>query len=336
MLGATIAPTKAEASSAVNIIPGRATARVRLPDPSGDARGRDRAGRPDRAGRASSIEFEFIENVGGTLSPADTPLYRALEDFAPEIEAGATLAPIVNAGLHRQPLHARGVRIRRLRLHADADGPAPGRGDSSTRPTSGRRSDDLELAVRCFLHVARTMGEAGVSPPTVRLGGMALRNGILVHSLAHWAAAVRTDDGEVMAWRPAGRRTCPTPSRGMPLLRGVARMAEAALLLPARPAAPARGAAAGRGAGDGRRAGRLGDPRPGRAAEPAASARRRVARRGGGARPGAHGASGLGDRRLPRRRAQGDRGVREGHRRLRRDEGARALRVAHGRARSWC
>ena len=26
----------------------------------------------------------------------------------------------------------------------------------------------------------------------VRLGGMALRNGILVHSMDHWAAAVRT------------------------------------------------------------------------------------------------------------------------------------------------
>ncbi len=31
----------------------------------------------------------------------------------------------------------------------------------------------------------------------VRLGGMALRNGILVHSYDHWAAAVRTPEGEV-------------------------------------------------------------------------------------------------------------------------------------------
>ena len=31
----------------------------------------------------------------------------------------------------------------------------------------------------------------------LRLGGMALRNGLLVHGPTHWAAAVRTDDGEV-------------------------------------------------------------------------------------------------------------------------------------------
>ena len=31
----------------------------------------------------------------------------------------------------------------------------------------------------------------------VRLGGMALRNGIFVHSLDHWAAAVRTPEGDL-------------------------------------------------------------------------------------------------------------------------------------------
>ena len=31
----------------------------------------------------------------------------------------------------------------------------------------------------------------------LRLGGMALRNGLLVHGPTHWAAAVRTDDGEI-------------------------------------------------------------------------------------------------------------------------------------------
>jgi len=36
-----------------------------------------------------------------------------------------------------------------------------------------------------------------MSGTPVRLGGMALRNGILVHSLEHWAAAVRTADGQV-------------------------------------------------------------------------------------------------------------------------------------------
>ncbi len=31
----------------------------------------------------------------------------------------------------------------------------------------------------------------------LRLGGMALRNGLLVHGPTHWAAAVRTRDGEI-------------------------------------------------------------------------------------------------------------------------------------------
>jgi uncharacterized protein YqhQ len=70
-----------------------------------------------------------------------------------------------------------------------------------------------------------------VSAPTVRLGGMALRNGIMVHSLEHWAAAVRTDDGAIRM--ASGRKPdMPGAVTRTPLLRGVARMAEAAWLLP--------------------------------------------------------------------------------------------------------
>ena len=36
-----------------------------------------------------------------------------------------------------------------------------------------------------------------VPPDKLRLGGMALRNGLLVHGPTHWAAAVRAPDGEV-------------------------------------------------------------------------------------------------------------------------------------------
>ena len=38
-----------------------------------------------------------------------------------------------------------------------------------------------------------------VAEDKLRLGGMALRNGLLVHGPTHWAAAVRTDGGEVKA-----------------------------------------------------------------------------------------------------------------------------------------
>ena len=70
-----------------------------------------------------------------------------------------------------------------------------------------------------------------MSAAPVRLGGMALRNGIMVHSLDHWAAAVRTEGGEI---RMASGRKPDMPEAVVrtPLLRGVARMAEAAWLLP--------------------------------------------------------------------------------------------------------
>jgi uncharacterized protein YqhQ len=66
---------------------------------------------------------------------------------------------------------------------------------------------------------------------TIRLGGMALRNGILVHSLDHRAAAVRTPDGEM---RLASGRKPELPDRllRVPGVRGVARVAEIGYLLP--------------------------------------------------------------------------------------------------------
>ena len=70
-----------------------------------------------------------------------------------------------------------------------------------------------------------------MSGTPVRLGGMALRNGILVHSLEHWAAAVRTADGQLKV--ASGRKPdLPDALTRTPLVRGVARMAEAAWLLP--------------------------------------------------------------------------------------------------------
>jgi len=65
----------------------------------------------------------------------------------------------------------------------------------------------------------------------VRLGGMALQNGIMVHSYAHWAAAVRGEDGRVKL-ASGEKPDLPAILTGTPILRGVARMAEVAYLLP--------------------------------------------------------------------------------------------------------
>ena len=62
----------------------------------------------------------------------------------------------------------------------------------------------------------------------IRLGGMALANGVLVHGPTSWACAVRTDDGEIHVAR--GQKRLLPGNR--PLLRGPARLLEALLVLP--------------------------------------------------------------------------------------------------------
>lgn len=68
-------------------------------------------------------------------------------------------------------------------------------------------------------------------PEKLRLGGMALRNGLLVHGPTHWAAAVRTSSGEVKA--ASGRKPrVHGPIEKVPGARGVIRMGEAMLVIP--------------------------------------------------------------------------------------------------------
>jgi uncharacterized protein YqhQ len=64
----------------------------------------------------------------------------------------------------------------------------------------------------------------------IRLGGMALGNGVLVHGPSAWACAIRRDDGTVQI--VARRKRFRASSVGSPLLRGPARLAEAFALLP--------------------------------------------------------------------------------------------------------
>ena len=64
----------------------------------------------------------------------------------------------------------------------------------------------------------------------VRLGGMALANGVLVHGPRAWACAVRTEDGELKV--VAKRKRFRAADVRSPLLRGPARIAEVFALLP--------------------------------------------------------------------------------------------------------
>ena len=64
----------------------------------------------------------------------------------------------------------------------------------------------------------------------VRLGGMALANGVLVHGPHAWACAVRTEDGTLKVVGQHKRIQAARVTN--PLLRGPARLAEAFALLP--------------------------------------------------------------------------------------------------------
>jgi uncharacterized protein YqhQ len=66
----------------------------------------------------------------------------------------------------------------------------------------------------------------------LRLGGMALRNGLLVHGPTHWAAAVRDRDGVVRVASGAKPSFGSRATERVPGLRGVTRMAEALAVIP--------------------------------------------------------------------------------------------------------
>jgi uncharacterized protein YqhQ len=75
-------------------------------------------------------------------------------------------------------------------------------------------------------------GSTPDEPERLRLGGMALRNGLLIHGPKAWAVAARTKDGRIEV--ASGPK--PSLARGRlattPLLRGPLRLAEAMAVLP--------------------------------------------------------------------------------------------------------
>jgi uncharacterized protein YqhQ len=64
----------------------------------------------------------------------------------------------------------------------------------------------------------------------IRLGGMALANGVLVHGPKSWACAIRTDDGELKV--VARRKRLRAAQVESPLLRGPVRLLDAMALIP--------------------------------------------------------------------------------------------------------
>jgi uncharacterized protein YqhQ len=73
---------------------------------------------------------------------------------------------------------------------------------------------------------------APVPEEKLRLGGMALRNGLLVHGPTHWAAAVRDESGEIKV--ASGRKPDlgAKAAEGVPGVRGIVKLAEAMAVIP--------------------------------------------------------------------------------------------------------
>jgi uncharacterized protein YqhQ len=66
----------------------------------------------------------------------------------------------------------------------------------------------------------------------VRLGGMALRNGLLIHGPTHWAAAVRGPGGEIEVASERKPELAPKLAARLPGVRGPLKLLEAMAVLP--------------------------------------------------------------------------------------------------------
>ena len=193
------------------------------------ARGASRGGaqrarrRPVRRGRdrARSADVEHLVAARRRALDADYGARRAAWCDAGRAGSSQWRGPRGS----RRPLPARRARRGRrgvhhlLRARGDAcrlDRRCPGR----RRPARPRRR-------------AATGGTPATLPAVterVRLGGMALANGVLVHGPRAWACAVRTADGELKV--VARRKRFRAADVRNPLLRGPARIAEVFALLP--------------------------------------------------------------------------------------------------------
>ncbi len=215
----------------------------------------------------------------------------------------------VRTGFHRSAFQAKPGRADNPAGGLDWGPPVGLVNKGEERASSGLGSTPSVYPAKAIAYLGPMAAD---QPQKLRLGGMALRNGLLIHGPTHWAAAVRAKDGDDRGRLRAQARAGAGPGRET---AGAARAGEtgrgaggAAAGAPA----DARGAAAVRGrAGAGRDRGDAG----------ATSLLRRRARDLGAARgdrAGDRRGAGAGrpqrprPRRLPRGRAQGDRRLRAG------------------------
>ena len=117
--------------------------------------------------------------MGGTRSPFDTPLAATRSrEWVEELEPGALLVPSIERRVHRLALPAGGVRNDRLRfLSVAAHGARAARHGPRARRADRRSATSNWRARSRALHRTDRIGDY-VSDEKLRLGGMALRNGL--------------------------------------------------------------------------------------------------------------------------------------------------------------
>jgi acetylornithine deacetylase/succinyl-diaminopimelate desuccinylase-like protein len=157
MLGTVVSPTMIAASQRVNVIPGLCEVvcdcRLLPGDQPADVEPELRA----RLGE-DAYDLEWVEAVGGTRSPLETPLFEAIEAFVAAEDPEARVAPVVSPGFTDS-------HFLREAFGTVAYGFFPMR---TMEPELAARLvhsaderiavDDLELGTRFLLHVARTLG----------------------------------------------------------------------------------------------------------------------------------------------------------------------------------
>ena len=156
MLGLAVSPTMISASTSTNVIPGtcEVVCDCRLL-PGDTPAGVEPAIRA--ALGEGSYELEWIESVGGTRSPLETPLWDAIESFIGQVDPKARVVPVVSPGFTDS-------HFLREALGTVAYGFFPMR---TMDPELAARLihsaderiavEDLELGVRFLRHVAATL-----------------------------------------------------------------------------------------------------------------------------------------------------------------------------------
>jgi acetylornithine deacetylase/succinyl-diaminopimelate desuccinylase-like protein len=158
MLSLTVSPTMIEASKKLNVIPARCEVECDCRLLPGESQ--EQAEREIRAwlGEDGDYDLEWIEGVGGTSSPLETPLWEAIESFVADQEPGAELVPVVLPGFTDShymreafgtvsygffPMRTMESELAARLIHSADERIAV---------------DDLELGTRFLLHVVRTLG----------------------------------------------------------------------------------------------------------------------------------------------------------------------------------